>query len=192
MLNSFDLIKNADVPMFSPSELIELKKLANSLPLNPLIVIIGAGVGAASMAILEERKDVVIFSVDIMFPTKQPMYQPGERANLIEAGYWELGRVIQVWGDSQTVGKHWPIQYDWLLIDGDHRYEGVKADIQIWLHHAKPGALVSLHDYAPKSKKPKAGVKQAVDELLGKNWYSFQGTLITYEISQETIQPVQA
>ena len=166
MIRSYDLIKNAKVPMLASVEIDELKRLAGTLPDNPIVIIIGAGVGAASMSILEERGDIVIFSIDPSFPTKQPMYRPGERANLIEAGHWETGRVIQVWGESQIVGKRWPVPYDMLLIDGDHRYPAVKEDILLWLRHAKRGAIISLHDYAPKSKKPKAGVKQAVDEVI--------------------------
>lgn len=180
MLTSYDLIKDAQVPMLARQEIDELKRLVKLLPVNPIVVIIGAGVGAASLAILEERKDVLIFSIDILFPTKQPMYRPGERANLTEAGYWETGRVIQVWGDSAIVGKHWPVKYDMLLIDGDHRYEAVRKDIELWLPHAKKGAIISLHDYASKSKKPKAGVRQAVDELIKLKKVSLVHWLITF------------
>jgi predicted O-methyltransferase YrrM len=152
--------------MLSPEEIDELKRLAGLLPANPLVVIIGAGVGAASLAILEARPDAVIFSIDNMFPTQQPMYQPGERANLIAAGVWNTGSVIQVWGESQIVGKRWPVPYDMIFVDGDHRYSGVSEDIRQWLRHAKPGAVIAFHDYADKSKKPKAGVKHAVDEMI--------------------------
>lgn len=183
-MKSYDLVKNKDVPMFCNSEIDEIKRIAKGLPANPIVVIIGAGVGCSSMAILEERKDVIIFSIDNLFPTKQPMYRPGERANLVEAGWWETGRVIQIWGESQIVGKHWPVKYDYLLIDGDHRYPGVAEDIRLWLPHAKVGAIVSLHDYASKEKKPKAGVKQAVDEkILGKHrQISLVHWLITFQI----------
>lgn len=168
-MKSYDLVKDASVPMLSKSEIDEIKRLAKALPANPIVVIIGAGVGAASLSILEEREDVLIFSVDITFPVHQEMYKPGERANLIEAGYWETGRIIQVWGDSAIVGLKWPIKCDWLFIDGDHRYPAVRKDIELWLQHVKPGGILSLHDYASKAKKPKAGVMQAVDELIEGN-----------------------
>jgi tRNA G37 N-methylase Trm5 len=182
-MKSLDLVKDAEVPMLSPSEIAELNRLAKTLPLNPTVIIIGAGVGAASLSILEARTDAVIFSVDIMFPTQQPMYRPGERANLIEAGYWEQGRVIQVWGDSAIVGKHWPIKCDLLLIDGDHRYPAVKNDIQLWTKHVKPGGILALHDYCPQNKKPKAGVKQAVDEFIKFKRISLVHWLISFRVS---------
>ena len=167
-MKSYDLVRDALVPMLSKSEIDEIKRIANELPPNPTVIIIGAGVGAASLSILEERQDVLIFSIDITFPVHQEMYKPGERANLVEAGYWETGRVIQVWGDSAIVGQHWPVKCDWLFIDGDHRYPAVRKDIDLWVRHVKDGGIVSLHDYAPKSKKPRAGVKEAVDESIGK------------------------
>lgn len=169
-MTSYDLIKTA-IPMFVPAEIDELKRLANTLPRDPTVVIIGAGVGVSSIAILEERPDALIFSIDSMFPTKQAMYKPGERANLIEAGLWETGSVIQVWGESQIVGKRWPIKSDLLFIDGDHRYPAVKEDIRLWLPYAKSGSVIAFHDYANKRVKPKAGVKQAVDEeVIGWCW----------------------
>lgn len=185
-MKSYDLITTAKIPMFAPKEIDELKRLARLLPTSPIVVIIGAGVGCASLAILEERKDALIFSVDIEFPTQEPMYQPGERANLIKAGYWDSGRIIQVWGDSATVGKHWPIAYDMLLIDGDHHYEAVVNDIKLWLPHAKPGATVSLHDYAPKTKRPGSDVKQVVDKMMkGKHKFiSLVRWLISFEVDK--------
>lgn len=180
-MKSYDLITDKAVPMLAPSEIDELKRLALTLPADPIVVIIGAGVGAASLAILEERPDALIFSVDRAFPTQEPMYEPGERANLIAAGMWETGSVIQVWGESQIVGKRWPVPYDMILIDGDHSYVAVAEDIRIWLRHARPGAVIAFHDYASKSKKPNAGVRQAVDEtMIG---YYKQLNLVHYLIS---------
>lgn len=181
-MKSLDLVKDAEVPMLSALEINELKRLAKSLPPKPIIVIIGAGVGASSLAILESRADAVIFSIDIMFPTQQPMYKPGERANLIEAGYWEQGRVIQVWGDSAIVGKHWPVKCDLLFIDGDHRYPAVKTDIEIWTKRVKAGGILALHDYCRNSKKPKDGVKQAVDELIKFKRISLVHWLISFRV----------
>jgi len=36
-----------------------------------------------------------------------------------------------------------------LFIDGDHRYSGVKADLEGWTRLIKPGGMLILHDYAP-------------------------------------------
>ena len=49
---------------------------------------------------------------------------------------------------------------DFVFIDGDHSYEGVKRDIEAWMPKVKPGGWLMGHDYPQR-----AGVKRAVDEL---------------------------
>jgi predicted O-methyltransferase YrrM len=78
----------------------------------------------------------------------------------------QSGKVIPIRAESADAaafiggekGYGW---IDMLFIDGDHMYESVKRDIQIWLPHVAHGGLLCGHDYydAP-------GVKQAVKELL--------------------------
>lgn len=51
---------------------------------------------------------------------------------------------------------------DLVFIDGDHRYETVKAEIEMYLPLIKKGGLIAGHDYAPDCP----GVIKAVDELL--------------------------
>lgn len=53
---------------------------------------------------------------------------------------------------------------DFVFIDGDHRYESVKADIAAWQRKIKPGGILAGHDYGHKNH---SGVKQAVDEIYG-------------------------
>jgi predicted O-methyltransferase YrrM len=50
---------------------------------------------------------------------------------------------------------------DMLFIDGDHEYESVKRDIELWAPFVASGGLLCGHDYfdAP-------GVQQAVREML--------------------------
>ena len=163
MIDSYTI--GAKFPMLVKIEIDLIKRYVNELPPNPIIINIGAGVGAGSLAMLEERDDLLIWSIDNLFPDTG-MYEPGEKQNLINAGFWDSGSVIQVRGESQLVGKKWNVLCDMLFIDGDHRYSFVKKDIELWVPWAKPGAPILFHDYATKKVKPKAGVKQAVDELL--------------------------
>lgn len=170
MTNSYTI--GSKFPLLVADEIELLKRCVRMLPPNPTIVIIGAGVGASSLAMLEERDDLVIFSVDNCFPSTG-MYDPGEKQNLIDAGYWDSGSVIQVLGESQLIGKKWNVPYDMIFIDGDHRYSYVKKDIELWVPKGNPRAFILLHDYASEKSKPKAGVKRAVDELL--KGYEFIG-----------------
>jgi hypothetical protein len=38
------------------------------------------------------------------------------------------------------------IQLDFLFIDGDHTYEGVKQDYEMYKHLVKPGGWIGFHD----------------------------------------------
>lgn len=167
MITSYDISDKTS--MMSRGEIDTLKKYARKLPTNAIAIIIGAGTGTSSLAIMEERTDITIFSVDIAFPTAG-MYEPGEKENLKRAGMWDSGNVIQILGNSQRIGKIWPYRYDMIFIDGDHRYEFVKQDVNLWIPRAKKNAIVMFHDYGSKEIKPHSGVKDAVDEILLDKW----------------------
>ena len=49
---------------------------------------------------------------------------------------------------------------DFIFIDGDHTYQGVKRDIEIWYPKLKPGKIICGHDY----RDNKSEVWKAVDE----------------------------
>lgn len=74
---------------------------------------------------------------------------------------------------SQAAANEFPDSFfDLVFIDGDHSYEGCKADIEAYLFKVKPGGFLGGHDYANKSDKWEFGVTQAVDEFIeesGKN-----------------------
>ena len=53
---------------------------------------------------------------------------------------------------------------DFVFIDADHSYEGVKRDITAWLPKLKMGGLMSGHDYANPGEPCGMEVKKAVDE----------------------------
>lgn len=52
---------------------------------------------------------------------------------------------------------------DFLYIDGDHRYEFVKQDLQNYVPKVKLGGIISGHDYGWGGKE---GVNRAVDEFF--------------------------
>ena len=69
-----------------------------------------------------------------------------------------IGRVVPHRGFSWSF--HLPYQVDMVFIDGDHRYETVKKDIDKALELLKPGGLICGHDWNWYT------VKQAVEEKL--------------------------
>ncbi len=55
---------------------------------------------------------------------------------------------------------------DWVYIDGDHSYAGVKADYEAWFPKVRKGGIVSGHDYGVNDC---IGVKEFLDEFMAAN-----------------------
>ena len=176
-MNAYQL--NEKCTYATPDEIDWLKAQAKRLPANAEVVMIGAGPGVMAMAIMEERDNVWMTVIDNS--TFEYLY-----AHTIKAGI-KTNRLHCMSGDSSKI--EWegdPI--DLLIIDGDHSYEGVKADLDVWLKHIKPGGLIFLHDYdadntcfAHVERYP--GVKQAVEECSAQ-WEEVQrvGTAIIFRM----------
>jgi len=62
---------------------------------------------------------------------------------------------------------HTPDALDLVFIDANHSYPHVKENILAWLPKVRPGGLLAGHDYTIDIPAF-SGVKQAVDEILGK------------------------
>jgi hypothetical protein len=52
---------------------------------------------------------------------------------------------------------------DWVYIDADHSYEGIKSDYNAWYDKVRVGGIISGHDYGLNGDCE--GVKQFIDEL---------------------------
>jgi len=84
-----------------------------------------------------------------------------------ERGDWRF-----IHGDSRRVHARVGAPVHLLLVDGDHDYYGVKADVVNWCPLVVPGGLALFHDYGNGERYPwTAGVKRAVDECMaGSDW----------------------
>jgi predicted O-methyltransferase YrrM len=66
-------------------------------------------------------------------------------------------RVEQILGDSKShdvvedVRRRFPDGIDFLFIDGDHSYDGVKSDYEIYAPLVRAGGVVAFHDIIPTS-----------------------------------------
>ena len=54
---------------------------------------------------------------------------------------------------------------DFLFIDGDHTYAGVKQDYELYSPMVAPGGLIALHDVAPRPEEPRIEVWKFWEEL---------------------------
>jgi len=160
-LTSYDLAGEDPNPM-TKAEVTALKHLTRSITShNPVIIQIGAERGCSTLAILEERPDAFIFSIDIGVAQ-------GETDHLIEAGL-DTRRVVRGLGKSQDIGAFWPMHWGchMLLIDGDHRRPGIDDDLWGWCNKVYIGGVIALHDYIPNPPEHiKGRVAEAVDHWL--------------------------
>jgi hypothetical protein len=58
-------------------------------------------------------------------------------------------RAIDIIADSAVCYKEFNEPVHLMFIDGDHHYEGVRADLENWTPKIVPGGIVAMHDYAP-------------------------------------------
>jgi len=78
----------------------------------------------------------------------------------------DSGQVVVVRRRSlDAAGAFADASLDWVYIDGDHRYEGVKADLEAYYSKVKPGGWLAGDDYGYKSGWFEDGVTRAVDEF---------------------------
>jgi Methyltransferase domain len=54
---------------------------------------------------------------------------------------------------------------DWVYVDGDHTYDGVRADLEAWAPKLKPSGLLTGDDYGSFGWW-EGGVQRAVDEFV--------------------------
>jgi len=60
----------------------------------------------------------------------------------------EYKNVLLLKSDSVKVGQMLPDNsLDWVHIDGDHTYDGIKADYDTWMPKVRTGGVISFHDY---------------------------------------------
>jgi cephalosporin hydroxylase len=76
-------------------------------------------------------------------------FLPGDSHSAISEG-----RVIEKLGDGKI---------DFLFIDGDHTYEGVKQDFLKYSKYVRSGGLIAFHDI--RTVRPGCGVKEYWEEL---------------------------
>lgn len=65
--------------------------------------------------------------------------------------------------DASAAASPWP--FDFAFIDGDHSFEGVRADWLAWSPLVAPGGVVAFHDTWPNYDRHEPGVVAWCDEL---------------------------
>jgi len=145
--------------------------LVKQLPANAICVNIGSKFGTSTMAMLEARDDIFIFSVDVNVCDD-------ETINLTEEGLYQQHRLVRVLGRSQDAGLNFPISVDFVFVDGAHDYRSVRNDITVWWEKLKAGGIMALDDYGSSILCP--WVKPAVDDLFTEDSFCLVGDIIAF------------
>jgi predicted O-methyltransferase YrrM len=103
------------------------------------IVETGRFYGGSTFLMACANEDVPIHSVDIA-------PQDDDRLRHFLAKYGVGGNVNLIVGDSQNVKYPEVGDVDMLFVDGDHSYDGCKADLENWFDSVVTGGHVVLHD----------------------------------------------
>lgn len=69
--------------------------------------------------------------------------------------------IVPLRGLSVDVAESFEDEIDLLFLDGDHSYEGCRADVLAWLPRLKSGGVLVMHDYGWAE-----GVQRVVHELI--------------------------
>ncbi len=67
----------------------------------------------------------------------------GQRFDVIEGNSYAPATVAKT---RQLLGSS---RFDFLFIDGDHEYDGVRADFEAYYDMVRPGGLIAFHDIVP-------------------------------------------
>lgn len=144
-------------------ERLFLYKLALSLKRNSTIVEIGSYLGSSSafLACAAKDKGHIVYCVDTW---KNEGMSEGPRDTFKEfckntASLQNYIRILR--GNSAEIARTFDKEIDFLFIDGDHSYSGVKKDVESWLPKLKGGGMVIFHDAVWEE-----GVQKVIDEYV--------------------------
>ena len=130
---------NSSCPYAMPEELEFIRQEALKLSQDQRLVMLGCGPGVMAVSALEAHPHPPLASIvdlDTFYYCE---------AHLRGAGV-DLTRVAFLTGDSSKIGELWDIPIDFLIVDGDHTYSGVKKDIRAWWGTVKVGGTIFFHD----------------------------------------------
>jgi hypothetical protein len=153
-----------------PQHLLEDCKLLTSrvymldfLPKEAVVCEVGVLKGDFSRKILSQCSPKEFHLVDVNFKA-------------LQADVSQHENVVMHKGFSYEVLQKFPDGYfDWIYIDADHTYEGVKADIQVAQTKVKPGGYLVFNDFALIARMGLGtfGVHNAVCEFASEKGWPF-------------------
>ena len=135
--------------------------MLDALPARGSVVEVGTQAGAFARAILERCQPAELHLVDVTFARLVPEVRR-HPAVCLHAG-----------SSSVVLGRFAADSFDWIYVDADHGYAGVRRDIEVAKNKVRPGGFLVFNDFA-RIVRPGLGVfgvHQAVSEFaVAEGW----------------------
>jgi hypothetical protein len=162
------------------------RSMLNTLPEHAVCAEIGTWRGDFAAVILEHREPELLYLVDPWEHRPEGEYAHASYGGRMEGGQQALESmhqgVLQRFGPEIARGQVQVLRrrstsaaagfadesLDWVYIDGDHSYEGVKADLEAYFRTVKSGGALAGDDYGHVGSWFGDGVTRAVDEFAAR------------------------
>lgn len=135
--------------------------MLTALPKGGVVAEIGTWRGDFSKKIIEICEPQIFHLIDVDFSPLDPSVDG-----------------IRHEGDSSTILRSFPAEsIDWIYVDGDHTYEGVRKDLEAAHAALKPGGYLMCNDYTNWCSRAVTpyGVYKAVNEFAIAQRYAVTG-----------------
>lgn len=161
-------------PLQTPKEIEGLYRLVLDLNPNRALEIGTAKGGTLYLWCQAATDDATVVSIDLPWGKFGGGYDE-PRAKLYEAFAHDDQKLHLLRGNSHDTATHEKIRglfdqqpIDFVFIDGDHFYPGVKADFIEYGKMVRPGGLIAFHDICPATHDAEIEVNQLWKQLVGK------------------------
>jgi len=105
------------------------------------------------------------------------------RTNMEALGLLET--VADMTSDSARAASYFQAGIaDIVFIDADHKYQGIKADIQVWLPKVKKGGILCGHDCQARYANLGTGLKRLVDANLSEEFVAMMHVGVIKALSE--------
>lgn len=147
-------------------DVIQIQHLVRTFSPNIVLTVIdlGAGSGTTALAVLDDREDAQITTIDID-PANVAWAEKAVR-NAYPGANW-VGVVADA---ADTAHRRVGHVVDLLLHDASHERDHVEGDIRAWLPYLMPSSLIWVHDWLappPSWGQPSSpGVDGAIGQLI--------------------------
>ena len=154
--------RGAPFTHLSEVDVWSLGRIAEGLPTGAACAEIGSYLGASSIVIaLRLKPGSKLWCIDTWQNNAMSEGPGNTYSEFFENTKDYHHMIVPCRGNSVEMARHFRADLDFLFIDGDHTYEGCKADAIAWLPKVKSGGIVAFHDVGWAD-----GVKKVIRESV--------------------------